>query len=187
MNTKRDTLRLREIADGFVEWTRKDDPGLAKSLDGVAMDGRRELGGVIGRFINGPAGVSDPAVRLRIRRLIGRLHKPDLNMLITLNRVLDYIDINADGRLDEAEMDLGLQLFERFSGIVSSNHTLSAVELDLLYAVVRFADSNGNGRLEESERKQLLTEIQGNRSFLRRQLSDNPDFRAVAEKHHLTF
>ncbi|HDP95195.1 MAG TPA: hypothetical protein ENN40_07540 [Candidatus Aminicenantes bacterium] len=187
MTTKRDELRLKEIAETFIQWTRRDDPGLAKSLETITVDGRRELGGVIGRFTSGPAGVSDPGVRLRVRRLTGRLHKPDVEMLTTLNRVLDYADLNADGRLDETEMELSLQLFERFSGLVSDNQTLSMVELDLLYAVVRFADRNGNGRLDEAERKQLLTEIQGGRSFLRNQLIVNPEFRAVADKHHLTF
>lgn len=187
MSTKRTELKLTEMAENFIQYTRKDDPGLAKSLEPITADGRRELGGIVGRFTGGPAGVSDPGVRLRVRKLIGRLHKPDIDMLITLNRVLDYMDLNADGRLDENEMELCLQLFDRFSGIVSDNHTLSAVELDLLYAAVRFADRNRNGRLEEAERKQLLAEIQGGRSFMRRQLGANPEFKAVAEKHHLAF
>ncbi|MDY0296824.1 MAG: hypothetical protein RB296_05850 [Acidobacteriota bacterium] len=187
MNVKRDALKLREITQNFIQWTLKDDPALAKSLEMISVDGRRELGGVIGRFISGPGGVSDPAVRLRVRRLVGRLHKPEIDMLVTLNRTLDYMDLNADGKLDENEMELCLQLFERFSGIISANHTLSAIELELLYAVLRFADRNQNGRLEETERKQLMSEIQGGRSFLRRQFSDNPEFRSVAEAHQLSF
>lgn len=187
MSTRRNTLKLPEMAKMMIQRTREDDPALAKVLEQLEESGMREMGGVIGRFANGPEGVSDPRVRLQVRRLLGRLHKPDGRMLSKLNRILDYMDLNADARLEESEMELCLQLLERFSGLVSENHTLSAVELDLLYAVLRFADRNGNGRLEETERAQLLKEIQGGRSFLRRQFSDNQEFRGIAEEHQLFF
>jgi len=185
MNPRRDDLRLMEMTEEMILWTREDDPSLAKSMEAVDDNGKRELGGIIGRFSRGPEGVQDPRIRLQVRRLLGRLRKMDADMLVTLNRILDYMDLNADARLGKEEMELCLQLFEKFSGLVSHNQSLSAVELDLLYAVLRFADRNGNGRLEKSERESLLTHIQGGRSFLRQQLDENPDFLRIAQEHQL--
>lgn len=187
MNPRREELKLMEMAEEMILWTREDDQALAKSMEAVDDDGRRELGGIIGRFAGGPEGVKDPRVRLQVRRLLGRLRKMDAGMLVTMNRILDYMDLNADARLGKEEMELCLQLFEKFSGLVSHNQTLAAVELDLLYAVLRFVDRNGNGRLENAERESLLADIQGGRSFLRQQLDENPDFLNIAREHQLTF
>ena len=187
MDSKRDSLNLIDMAKPFIDGCREDDPGLYKSLLSLDDSGQRELGGVAGRFAPSPARVAEPRVRLRVRRLVGRLRKPDTRMLSVLNRILDYMDFNADARLEDAEMEVCLELVERFSGVVSRNDSLSAIELDLLYAVLRFHDVNLNGRLEAEERESLLKAIEGGRSFLRLQFEKNPDFRKIAQENHLVF
>jgi DNA topoisomerase VI subunit B len=140
----------------FLEATREEDPALAKSLEGLDERGRRQLAGVLGRFGGAQRHELHAVDRLLARRLLKPLRHRDADTLETLNKVLDYLDFDANGRLDEAEMDRCVEAIERFATLSPPDHQLSRIELDTLARVLRALDADSDHRLDAEERAELF-------------------------------
>ena len=97
--------------------------------------------------------------------------------LTLANKVLDYLDLNVNAVLEEAELLLCIEIMELFARADSDNDTLSAVELEMLYATLRYLDTNNNGRLDHHERERLHQGLQNPKAFLAEQRAKNPLFR----------
>lgn len=136
--------------------------------------GRRELAGVLGRFDAGGHGTLGGKERLYARRVLGRLRRPDLEVLQEANKVLDWLDLNADATLDEDELELAVEVLEIFAKIEGGDATLSVRELQLLFAVLRHIDADDSRQLEKAERAHLRSSLQDPAAFWERQKAQNP-------------
>lgn len=145
-----------QIIDPFLEATREEDPALCKSLEALDERGRRQLAGVLGRFGSTQRHELHAVDRLYARRLLKPLRHHDADTLETLNKVLDYLDLDGNGRLDEGEMDQCVEVIERFATLSPPDHQLSRVELDTLSRVLRALDGNSDHRLDAEERAELF-------------------------------
>lgn len=149
--------------EAFLDATREEDPGLAKSLGGLDEKGQLELAGVLGRFDG--RGLAPAQQRLMARRFLGRLRKPTEHGLVVANRVLDYLDRDGDARLNDREAAVGLELLDIFARVESDNHSLSERELELLEDAVRFFDRDSNRVLDEGELHRLRAAIKDGTLF----------------------
>jgi hypothetical protein len=148
-------LPIHRLVATFLAETRTEDPPLHKTISQLDDEGIRSLAGILGRFDERGDGQLDPAGRLQARRVVGRLRKPKASSLALMNRVLDYLDLNENGTLEDKELRLATDLFEAFQTAESDNDTLSDRELELLYAVLRGLDQDHDGRLSRKEREGL--------------------------------
>ncbi len=152
---QRDQLPLARLVDTFFAATREEDPKLLRYLDDLDEHGRNELAGVLGRFDRKGRGELDAQQRLLARRIVGRLHRPTHHSLTLTNRVLDYLDLDTNALIDDAELELCVEILELFAHAESDNNTLSEHELELLHQVLRDVDTNNNGVLDPNERARL--------------------------------
>jgi hypothetical protein len=175
----REQLHLEQLATRFLEASAEEEPHLAKSLGSLNADGMRELGGILGRLDVRGKGELDATERLLARRVLVRLHKPSVEMLVLTNKVLDYLDLDANALIDEEELELCVRIIELFTHADGDNDTLSHRELEMLYAVLRHLDTNGNGQLDPNERLALHAGLAKPAEFLAAQKFSNPHLRAL--------
>ncbi|MCU0691983.1 MAG: hypothetical protein MUF54_11325 [Polyangiaceae bacterium] len=178
---RRDSLPLSSLVDDFLVHTREEDAPLAKYLAELDEAGRRELGGVLGRFDARGRGALDAQQRLFARRVLTRLHRPSCDSLVLANQILDYLDLNHNAVLEEDEVELCIEVFEMFAKADSDNATVSEIELRMLYAVLRHVDTNDNRKLDAHERQRLHDALKSPRAFLEKERRDNPLFREIVE------
>ena len=172
-------LPLAALAESFLESSREEAPALAKQLAALDADGKRELGGVLGRLDARGKGELDPGQRLLARRVLGRLQKPAAESLVLVNRILDYLDLNLSALIEEDELELCVQVIELFARAESRNDTLSTRELEMLYAVLRYLDRDENGQLDPLERAALHQGLSRPEVFLAEQRKQNPFLRRL--------
>ncbi len=166
----------------FIEHEREERPELARRLEALDAQGMHELSGVLGRFEQANKADLDPQQRLLACRVLGRLRAIDLESLTLTNKILDYLDINADGHLSAREMELCVQVFEVFARAESDNDTLSVRELRMLYAVLRHFDGDDNHRLDNPEVRWLRQELTDGPAFMARQRHENPHLRRLLDE-----
>ncbi|HNS96924.1 MAG TPA: hypothetical protein PLJ27_02070 [Polyangiaceae bacterium] len=171
---ERSSLPIERITDAFLAETKEESPELYKYLGHLDAQGRLELGGVLGRFDFRHKGELDAEQRLMARRVLGRLHRPATSMLVLVNRVLDYLDLNNNALLEPDEVELCVEIFELFAHADSDNDTVSEHELELLYAAIRQMDRDDNHALDALERRELREALQNPKAFLERQRLRNP-------------
>ena len=176
---RREDLPLGGLARTFIEASAEEDPTLAKQLAALDAQGLHELGGVLGRLDNRGAGELSPTERLFARRVLSRLHRPNHDSLVLTNRVLDYLDLNLSAILEEDELELCVEIIELFAHADSDNDTLSHRELEMLYAVLRHLDQDGNGRLDPDERAALRRGLAKPAAFLAEHRASNPHLKRV--------
>ncbi|GAB4201472.1 MAG: hypothetical protein OHK0013_13540 [Sandaracinaceae bacterium] len=162
----------------FLAATAEEDPSLATSLGALDDLGARALSGVLGRLVGAGAFELDARARLAARRLLGPIRRHDAESLGLLNKALDYLDLDLNGRLDEDEIDLAARTLEAFAALTAPTLQLSLPELRTLASALRALDGNDDHRLDLDERARL-TESLGD---LRRLLVDlersSPRFRS---------
>lgn len=151
----RSQLPLSRLVATFIAHTREEEPRLLRYLDVLDDEGRTELAGVLGRFDRKGRGELDAQQRLLARRVLLRLHRPTGRSLALTNRALDYLDLDCNALIDDAELELCVEILELFAHADSDNDTLSERELEMMYAVLRSVDSNDNGVLDPHERARL--------------------------------
>ncbi|MEM9695479.1 MAG: hypothetical protein AAGA56_23240, partial [Myxococcota bacterium] len=145
-----------DIVSKFLDHTKEEDGKLAGALGRLDEAGRTQLAGLLGRFDSGKNGTLGAGERLHARRVLLKLRHPDhTDVLVETNRVLDYLDLNADATLSADELSLTIEVLEQFAQIESANDTLTLRELQLLYAVLRHLDADDSRRLEKNERVRL--------------------------------
>ncbi|MCP4678809.1 MAG: hypothetical protein GY854_25645 [Deltaproteobacteria bacterium] len=171
---KRNELLLQNLTENFLAETGEEDPVLTRRLEPLDVQGRNELGGILGRFDLRNKGVLDARQRLLARRVLTRLHRHNNESLALTNKILDYLDLNHNALLEEDELELCVEIMEFFGRADSDNHTMSQIELEMLYAVLRHIDSNSNGKLDPHERDQLHRGLQDPEAFLADQKVRNP-------------
>ena len=162
------------LADRFLDHAGEEAPALAKRLRPLDAEGKTGLAGVLGRFHRSGGEELSAEERLLARRILNLLHKPSTSGFAVLNRVLDYLDLNANAVLEASELEHGLGILEAFARADSVNETLSERELRMLYAVLRHHDRNDNYVLDRSERDLLHTALQDPEGFFLQQKRDNP-------------
>jgi hypothetical protein len=172
-----------EIVTAFLEHAREEEPTSASYLDDLDDDGQRELAGVIGRFDTRHKGRLDVHQRMFTYRILSRLHRPSAISLTWTNKILDYLDLNANALIEESELDLALEIFSLFASAESDNDTLSERELEMLYAVLRFIDDNDTRFLEPHEIITLRRGLDDPKGFMAYHRSHNPLLKAILERH----
>lgn len=156
-------LRARFLAATFEE-----DASLAAALSSLDEPASRALSGVLGRLVGPHAHELEPRARLSARRLLGPLRRHDAESLGLLNKVLDYLDLDLNGRLDEEEIELAARTLEAFAALTPPALQLSLPELRTLASALRSLDANDDHRLDVGERARLTESL----SDLRRLLID---------------
>jgi len=174
MSESRSELPIDDLVDNFLAHTAEEDPSLYEALAELDDDGRRSLAGVLGRFDRSSNAELDPKGRLLAARILTRLKAPTADALVTTNKILDYVDLDANAQLDESEMELCVEILELFSKAESDNNTLSERELGMLYAVLRHLDSNDNRKLDAGERHELRQLLNDPDHFMATQRQENP-------------
>jgi len=178
----RDDIPVDVIVDDFLAHTDEEEPKLAKSLRALEDDGRRELAGVLGRFDVKRRGQLDARQRLFARRVLIRLRKPSASVLVHTNKILDYLDLNTNSIIEEDELELCVAILELFAKADSDNDTLSEIELEMLYAVLRHIDSDDSHRLESHEREELLVALKDPERLMAKQQMENPRLREILQQ-----
>ncbi len=168
------------IVTRFLEETRAEDPLLHGELEGLGGKGLHELSGILGRFDGRGRGELDVEQRLVASRILRRLRTIDTETLAVANKVLDYLDLNTDGRLSPHEMELCLQVLEVFAHAESQDGLLSRRELQMLYAVLRHFDSDDSARLEAPEIRWLRHSLGDLPRFMARMRAENPHLHRLA-------
>lgn len=174
MSESRNELPIDALVDNFLIATEEEDPSLHADLVALDDDGRRNLAGVLGRFDRSGKARLDATGRLLAARILTRLKTPTTEALATANKILDYIDLDANAQLDESEMELCVEILELFSSAESDNNTLSERELGMLYAVLRHLDDNDNHKLDAGERRELRKGLDEPEVFMAEQKRTNP-------------
>ena len=170
----REGLPLDSLVDAFLADTKEEVPSLEKYLRQMDQRGRVELGGVLGRFDFHRRGQLDAGQRLMARRVLGLLQRPNADMLVVLNRVLDYLDLNNNALIEEDEANLCVEILEAFAHADSDNDTVSEYELELLYAAIRHIDRDDNHALDPYERHQLHEAMKDPKGYLEQQRARFP-------------
>lgn len=166
--------QLNQTLEAYLSHAQDELPKVASAAARLDAQGRALLAGVVGRFDVRNNQSLNPKERLMIGRVLARVRKIDVETLTILNKVLDYIDLNANAQVEPAELELGIELMEGFSSIESDDETLSARELEMLYAVLRNLDSNDSGKLESSQRIKLRERLRDPRYFWETEKMNNP-------------
>jgi len=165
---------MSDIVEQFVEATREEDKNLASHLSSLDEAGKKQLAGVLHRFDQGKNGNLGASERLLARRVLLKLRKPDTEVLTQTNKVLDYLDLNADATLDKNEVALAVEVLEMFAQVDSDNDTLNLRELELLYAVLRNLDADDSKKLERPERDKLRAALENPKDFWENEKANNP-------------
>lgn len=174
MTEKRSELALQDLVNHFLAATAEENAKLAHALENLDDEGRTNLGGILGRFDQKSRGELNPTERLLVCRILVRLRKPNTSSLVTLNKILDYLDLNANAKMDQNELELSIEILEIFSRAESDNDTLSERELEMLYAMLRHLDADDSHFLESHERAQLRDALRDPEVFLAEQKRSNP-------------
>ncbi|MCX7807218.1 MAG: hypothetical protein N2515_01295 [Deltaproteobacteria bacterium] len=162
--------------DRLAQACEEEAPRLAEAIRALDESGRRELEGVLGRLASAKSSVLSGSARLSARRLLVPIRNLHSESLALLNKCLDYLDINADGRLDQQEVELASACIEAFASLSPPGHTLSVPELQLLYSVLRALDRDDDHRLDSDEQARLRQGIADIRWFLEDLRVNNPKF-----------
>lgn len=171
----RSDLAVDALVDHFMEATESEDVDLFNALAELDLEtGKQELAGVLGRFDPNGDRKLGPQERLLATRVLKRLHRPQAETLVLLNKVLDYLDLDGNANLDAKEMELIVEILELFGGAESDNGLLSQRELGMLYAVLRHMDANDNHALDAGERTELRRMLDDPKGFLAEQFQTNP-------------
>jgi hypothetical protein len=144
-----------ELRARFLAATAEEDPSLAASLSTLDDLGARALSGVLGRLVRADAHELDARARLAARRVLGPIRRHDAESLGLLNKALDYLDLDLDGRLDDEEIDLAARTIEAFAALTAPVLQLSLPELRTLASALRALDGNDDHRLDSDERARL--------------------------------
>lgn len=147
------------LVDPFLVATREEDSSLAAALDRLDDLGRRELAGILGRFGGSGRHELHAIDRLLARRLLKPLRHHDVEMLSLLNKVLDYLDLDANARLDEQELERCIESIESFARLTPPATILSRPELEKLHAVLRALDANDDHMLDADERRAFFEHV----------------------------
>ncbi len=174
-------LLLAPLVDSFLGHTDEEDPRLSRELRRLDSEGRTNLGGILGRFDERRSGDLDARGRLLARRVLGRLKRPATEALVLTNKILDYLDLNADSFLTEKEVGLCVEIFEMFSSLEAPHDSLSVKELRALYAVLRHLDADHDHALSHAERRRLRAALEEPARFLEAQKRENPLLRKLLE------
>jgi hypothetical protein len=172
-------LEASPLISKFLEQTRDEDPRLFRPLEALDHDGQVALGGVLGRFARAAGAELTPQERLLARRVLGRLHRITSEALTLTNKILDYLDLNANATIEADELELCVEVMELFARAESDNDTLPERELRMLYAVLRHIDADSSGRFEKHERQALRRGLSEPRLFLEEQRATNPLLKEV--------
>ena len=170
-----------DLAERFLEETDDEAPGLAKRLRRLDEEGMRNLAGILSRFDRGKRGQLGATERLFARRVLSRLRKPSTEGLALTNKILDYLDLNANAKMEDDELELCVEVLEMFARADSVNDTLSEFELQMLYAVLRHLDKNHNYFLDARERDELRIGLNDPKAFLESQKRTNPLLKEILE------
>lgn len=165
-----------DLRQRFLEATAEEDPALAASLTALDERGARSLSGVLERLVGPSAHELDARARLSARRLLGPLRHRDDESLTLLNKALDYLDLDTNGRLDEDEIDLATRCIDAFAALTPPGLVLSTPELRTLSGVLRALDANDDHRLDATERARLDEGLRDLRAFLVRLKDASPRF-----------
>lgn len=184
MTERHADLHLTELVTSFFTHAREEEPNVTAYLEALDPDGHHELAGILGRFDPKRRGHLDPTQRLFAYRILGRLHRPTTHSLVQVNKILDYMDLNANSLIEENELELVTQVFELFAHAESDNDTLSERELDMLYAVLRHIDDNDSRFLEPHERLTLRQALEDPKGFMDHQRAHNPLLKAILADQH---
>ena len=165
---------MNTIVEHYLQNTKDEDPGHHRALAGLVESEQKLLAGLLGRFDIGRNGTLSAKERLAARRVLARIRKPTADTLELANKVLDYLDLNANSTIDHGEMELCLEIVELFASAESEDGKISRRELKMLYAVLRNLDSDNSGKLERPERDKLRHALEDPAKFLAREKEENP-------------
>ena len=163
-----------QLVDSFLVDADQEEPRIVKYLAELDETGRRNLAGVLGRFVKDGSPSMKAGERLSVYRILNRLRIPDGTALAHVNQVLDYLDFNANAHIEDDELEMTLRVFELFAHAESDNETLSDRELQMLYAVLRHLDADDSHVLEKHEREDLVAGLENPGVFMAQQREENP-------------
>ena len=173
-----------DLLDTLLPRLRDEAPSLAARLDHLDAEATAQLEGVLGRFDAHDSGHLGQGARRDLIRLLVLLADPaDATSLTWLNRALDYLDLNHNAKLEPAEYAEIMDIFDDFRRTDSDNLSLSAIELELLYAVLRHRDVDDSHRLERDERRALRAALARFDDFWATEVEENPRVREVLQQH----
>ena len=172
---------LEEVLQAYLTHAKEEMPKVASAAEQLDDEGRRLLAGVVGRFDLRNNRSLNEKERLMVARVLGRIRKIDGETLLALNKVLDYVDLNANANIEPAELELGVELMEAFSSIESDDDTMSGRELEMLYAVLRNLDANDSRKLESDQRMKLRNRLREPEKFWAEEKQNNPLLKPLLE------
>lgn len=170
-------LNNSKIVADFIKHTLEEEPRLGRELNRLDANGKRELQGVLARFDQKNDGVLGVGERTHARRLLNLLREPGYDVLVVFNKVLDYMDLNANARIEESEFRLCIEVLTTFSKAESDNDTLSERELRGLYAVLRYLDKDDSHSIDKDELRALRHALENPKTFFGDQMKNNPHYR----------
>ncbi len=176
------TPNFEALISTYIDQIRGDDPGMANHLASLEAAGQKELGFVLTRFDLRSQDTLNPRERIQATRVLKRVQKFSEHSLNALNRVLDYLDLNANSKLEPYETELVCEMIEAFCRVDSDNETLSTIELELMYAVLRNLDDDNTHRLEADERLKLRSSLKDPKAFWIREKETNPLVQEILAK-----
>jgi len=160
--------------DDFAAWATSEDPNLARSIERLDDDARAALGQVLARFDCSHDGQLTPKESWFAARIVNLLYRVSGSGLERIARVLDYLDVDENRRIELDELQLAVEIFELFTKADSVNDSLSNKELDMLLAVLDNLDENDNGVLDPKERAALRDALWTPDEFMAEQRATNP-------------
>lgn len=168
------------LLDTFLIRLRTEAPTLAKHLSTLDEEAHHQLEGVVGRFDREDSGHLGEAERRDAIRMLVLLRDPDdARTLQALNKVLDYLDFNADAKIDATEYAETMGILDDFRRADIDDLALSRIELDMLYAVLRHRDIDHSQRLERDERRRLRADLEHFDPFWEKERESNPLIREI--------
>jgi hypothetical protein len=176
---ERKGLPLESLVEGFVSATEEEDPSLAKHIKSLKNIGRRLLAGILIRFNQRGGNELDAEARLLSRRVLIKLHRMNEESLDWTNKILDYLDLDQNAIISLDELELCVEIMELFAHADSDNETLSPFELEMLYMVLRYLDTNDNGKLDSNEKDKLRQGLDDWDVFITDQKARNPHLRKM--------
>jgi hypothetical protein len=162
------------LVTSFLKQAEVEDDRLSSELSKLDDEGQTNLAGVLGRFNPKGRETLGTEERMLAYRVLKRLKRADTQSLVITNRILDYLDLNANAVLEADELEICLKILEAFAKAESDNETLSRRELKMLYATLRYLDDNDSHVLDGDARYKLLDALDDPRRFIERQAQDNP-------------
>ncbi len=162
------------LIDSFLRTAANDDPAQAHAIQALDDAGREQLAGVLGRFDLRDHDALSRKEQVTAGTVLARLRKIETPSLVLFNKGLDYLDLNANSKLEANEVRLTIEVLDAFAGIDSDNRVYSEHELELLLAVLRHLDQSNTGRLEKDERMKLRSRLEDPEKFWNEEKANNP-------------